>query len=60
MVVKSGWVRPENPIGIKATDEEAYKTFSDLFQPIIKDLHPRYDFRFTYKFEELLMDPFIK
>ncbi len=41
-----------------ATDEEAYKTFADLFQPIVKDLHPRYDFRYTYKFEELQMEPF--
>lgn len=42
-----------------ATDEEAYKVFADLFQPIVKDLHPRYDFRYTYKFEELQIDPFV-
>ena len=36
-----------------ATDEEAYKTFSDLFGPIIKDLHPKFDFRYSYKFEEV-------
>jgi len=36
-----------------ATDEEAYKTFSDLFGPIIKDLHPKFDFRYSYKFEDI-------
>ncbi len=58
MVVKSGVQRPESSIGVMATDEEAYKVFGDLFQPIIKDLHPKYDFRYTYKFEELTMEPF--
>jgi hypothetical protein len=37
-----------------ATDEEAYKQFSDLFGPIIKDLHPKFDFRYSYKFEDLV------
>ena len=36
-----------------ATDDEAYKTFGDLFGPIIKDLHPKFDYRFSYKHEEL-------
>jgi hypothetical protein len=36
-----------------ATDDEAYKTFGDLFGPIIKDLHPGFDFRYSYKFDEL-------
>jgi len=36
-----------------ATDDEAYKTFGDLFGPIIKDLHPSFDFRYSYKYEEL-------
>ena len=58
MVVKSGVDRPQCEVGVLATDEESYKTFSDLFQPIVKDLHPRYDFRYTYKFEELQMEPF--
>jgi len=57
MVVKSGVDRPQCAVGVLATDEESYKTFSDLFQPIVKDLHPRYDFRYTYKFEELQMEP---
>ena len=41
-----------------ATDEDAYKVYADLFQPVIKDIHTRYDFRYTYKFEELSMEPF--
>ena len=36
-----------------ASDEEAFKTFDDLFGPIIKDLHPKFDHRNSYKFEEL-------
>ena len=40
---------PADPIGVMATDEEAYKSFSDLFGPIIKDLHPKFDFRYSYK-----------
>jgi protein-arginine kinase len=36
-----------------ASDDEAYKTFGDLFAPIIKDLHPQYDFRYSYQFQEL-------
>ena len=39
-----------------ATDEEAYKVFGDLFQPIIKDIHPDFDYRFSYKFDELKTD----
>ena len=58
MCVKSGVQRPEGPIGIMATDEEAYKQFGDLFGPIIKDLHPKFDFRYSYKFEDLTMDVF--
>ena len=39
-----------------STDEEAYKVFGDLFQPIIKDIHPDFDYRFSYKFDELKSD----
>jgi hypothetical protein len=39
-----------------ATDDEAYKTFGDLFGPIIKDLHPNFDHKVNYKFEELKTD----
>jgi hypothetical protein len=31
-----------------ATDDEAYKTFGDLFGPIVKDLHSNFDFRYSY------------
>jgi hypothetical protein len=31
MCVKNGVQRPETAIGLMATDEEAYKTFADLF-----------------------------
>lgn len=46
---------PQSPIGIMASDEEAYRSFNDLFGPIIKDLHPKFDFRYSYKFEEISM-----
>lgn len=44
---------PEARIGLMACDEEAYRSFNDLFGPIIKDLHRDFDFRYSYKFEEL-------
>lgn len=53
MCVKSGVQRPNCDVGILATDEEAYKMFQDLFGPIIKDLHSKFDFRYSYKFEEI-------
>lgn len=49
---------PSLDVGIMATDEEAYKQFGDLFGPIIKDLHPKFDFRYSYKFEDLSIDIF--
>lgn len=58
MCVKSGVQMPETAIGVMATDEEAYKTFSDLFGPICKDLHPKFDFRYSYKFEDVKMARF--
>jgi len=36
-----------------ATDDEAYKTFNDLFGPIIKDLHPKYDHRISYRYDAI-------
>lgn len=39
-----------------ATDEEAYKAFGDLFQPVIKDIHPEFDYRFNYKYDDLKYD----
>ena len=53
MCVKSGVALPRTKVGVMATDEEAYKQFSDLFGPIIKDLHPKFDFRYSYKFDEV-------
>ena len=44
---------PEAPVGILACDEEAYRSFNDLFGPIIKDLHRDFDFRYSYKFDEM-------
>jgi hypothetical protein len=56
MCVKSGVERPLCKIGAMATDDEAYKTFNDLFGPIIKDLHPEFDSRYSYKFDQLKLD----
>lgn len=53
LCVKSGVQYPHSKIGIMATDDEAYKTFGDLFGPIIKELHPGFDFRYSYKFDPL-------
>lgn len=58
MCVKSGVTKPDCEVGIMATDEEAFKAFGDLFGPVIKDLHPKFDFRFSYKFDELKDDCF--
>lgn len=33
-------VKQLDPVGIMACDEEAYKTFGELFGPIVQDLHP--------------------
>mmetsp|Transcript_23048 Transcript_23048/g.35656 ORF Transcript_23048/g.35656 Transcript_23048/m.35656 type:complete len:174 (+) Transcript_23048:318-839(+) len=52
LCVKSGVQNPNGKIGLMATDDEAYKTFGDLFAPVIKDLHPHFDFRYSYKAEE--------
>lgn len=50
-----------DPIGIYATDEEAYKVFDDLFLPIVQDLHPDYDMKVNYKNEfELVAIPDLK
>jgi hypothetical protein len=52
MCVKSG-IEQLDPIGVLACDEEAYKVFADLFGPIVQDLHPKFDFRYAYRNEEL-------
>lgn len=58
MCVKGGVQRPNCEIGVMATDEEAYKQFNDLFGPIIKDLHPKFDSRYSYQFGDLHIDQF--
>ena len=60
MCVKSGVQMPETAIGVMATDEEAYKTFSDLFGPVCKDLHPKFDFRYSYKFDEVKLNRYLQ
>jgi arginine kinase len=49
--VQCGVYDEADPIGIYATDEEAYKVFDDLFIPIIQDLHPDYDMKVNYRNE---------
>lgn len=39
-----------------ATDDEAYKAFGELLAPIVKELHPAFDHRVSYKFDELKQD----
>jgi hypothetical protein len=56
MCVQGGAQRPDCEIGLYATDEDAYKQFGDLFGPVIKDLHPKFDFRYSYPFEDLSME----
>lgn len=36
-----------------ASDEEAYKVFNELTDPVIADLHPKFDLKYTYRFEDL-------
>jgi arginine kinase len=51
--VKSGVHCQNEGHGVMASDEDAYKTFSDLFGPVILDLHPKFDFRYSYRYEDL-------
>ncbi|XP_074655962.1 taurocyamine kinase-like isoform X2 [Tubulanus polymorphus] len=37
--IKSGVENPESSVGIYACDPEAYSTFEDIFNPVIKDYH---------------------
>lgn len=53
LCLKSGVHNMDSKIGVMASDEDAYKTFGDLFGPVIKDLHPKFDHRASYKFEEM-------
>ena len=54
--VKPGIGCESDPVGIMACDEDAFKTFSDIFGPIISDLHPKFDFRYSYKSEPITLD----
>ena len=56
LCVKSGVELQTGKIGLMATDDEAYKCFQDLFGPVIKDLHPQYDHRVFYKYEDIKQD----
>ena len=49
--IKSGVSNEKDNIGAYATDEEAYKVFDDLFGPIVRDLHPDYDMKYSFKDE---------
>jgi arginine kinase len=40
LCIKSGIEDATDPIGVLATDEEAYRTYEDMFGPVIRDLHP--------------------
>jgi len=37
--INSGIINPDSNIGVYAGDKESYETFSDLFDPIIKEYH---------------------
>jgi len=52
MCVESS-VKALDPVGVLSSDEEAYKIFFELFEPIIKDLHPKFDVKYAYKLEDL-------
>jgi len=52
MCIESGY-KQVDPIGILACDEESYIVFSSLFEPILKELHPRLDLQQTFTFESI-------
>ena len=54
--VKTGVENPYCKVGVMATDDEAYTVFKDLFRPIIKDLHPKFDFKLVYNFKSLSLN----
>lgn len=51
LCVQAGVYDESEEIGIYATDEEAYKVFDDIFNPIVQDLHPDYDLKANYRNE---------
>jgi hypothetical protein len=52
MIVSSG-AKQLDPVGVMACDEESFKVFAELFDPIVKDLHPDFNLKNAYNFEEL-------
>lgn len=48
-----GSVKHNDRIGVYASDEEAYKMFFELMEPIIREIHPRFDVKYAYKHEDL-------
>lgn len=52
MCIESG-IKDIDPIGVLACDEEAYKTFFELTEPVVKDVHPKFDVKYAYKFDDL-------
>jgi hypothetical protein len=51
LCVQSGVYDESEEIGIYATDEEAYKVFDDIFNPIVQDLHVDYDVKTNFRNE---------
>lgn len=49
LCIQCGVHNQKDPIGVYATDEEAYKVFEDLFNPIIHQLHPEFDSKYSFK-----------
>lgn len=49
LCIQCGVHHQKDQIGVYATDEEAYKVFEDIFNPIIKDLHPEFDIKYSFK-----------
>lgn len=52
MVVSPG-VKQLDSVGVMACDEESFKVFAELLDPIVKDLHPDFNLKYAYNFEEL-------
>ena len=49
LCVQCGVYDPSDPIGVYATDEEAYTVFDEVFGPIIRFLHRDFDPKYTFK-----------
>lgn len=49
LCIQCGVYNQKDKVGIYATDEEAYKVFNDIFDPVISSLHPEFDSKFSFK-----------